>query len=258
MLGQHDGLYPALLVPATDPDNSPAYIAMANQLNNPAGNKVHVLFPDFPKQSQVETWDANSGDYFGEWVGTGRVPRLEQHSGFKSGSGCGGSRWRHYPRREIAGGRRAARPTGERFHDDVGQILSPRLNNTARRDVGYIGFSCGGRRPDSAVFRTNNGPRRQRIALAVAGVHRLLSLQVGECFFLISGTSGTRTWTENLPACEPAVTLVRPTDGNTFVGPASIALSATATADAGISKVEFFQGATSLWIRNGRAEVLAR
>jgi hypothetical protein len=44
----------------------------------------------------------------------------------------------------------------------------------------------------------------------------------------------------------PEVSLVSPAEGNVFVGPASITLSATATADAGITQVEFFQGNTPL------------
>ena len=60
-----------LTVPAKNPDNTSAFIAMANQLNNPAGNGVDVLFPDFPKQSQVLTWDADNGSYFtAQKVGT--------------------------------------------------------------------------------------------------------------------------------------------------------------------------------------------
>jgi hypothetical protein len=47
-----------IIVPAKNPDNSSAFIAFANQLNNPTGsNDLDVLFDALPIQSQVQTWN---------------------------------------------------------------------------------------------------------------------------------------------------------------------------------------------------------
>jgi N-acetylneuraminic acid mutarotase len=68
------------------------------------------------------------------------------------------------------------------------------------------------------------------------------AVRIGEPFFLQSGTTAARSWTETLSPCQPDVTLTSPAGGSTFAEPTTITLSATATADAGINKVEFFWG----------------
>ena len=190
-------------VPTKDAGNNSQFIALANQLNNPAGNTVDVLFPDFPKQSQVETWDANAGDYYGEWVlarkggippvwnstpalnpgpgavvhagGTtpltetlvGDVPQGQQVNGFTTTLG------RYYLLGSIIP--RAGTLDALGFPAAEGDQIQQFVNQQWTTAATYS--SSGGWSPSTP------------------------SVQVGEPFFLISGTSGTRTCTENLPAC---------------------------------------------------------
>jgi hypothetical protein len=76
------------------------------------------------------------------------------------------------------------------------------------------------------------------------------TVAIGEGFYIQCGSGGAsrQPWIENFSGCLPEVSLTSPAEGSVLVGPAVVVLSANATADAGVTKVEFFQGNTSLGV----------
>jgi hypothetical protein len=231
---------------AKKPNNTRQYVALANQLNNPAGNTLDVLFDPLPRQSQALIWDQGVGSWHtytkggtpAYWFET---TTLNPSQGAVLVSAGGTDPIPVTFVGEVPQGQQV-----ETFSTTTGgyNLLSSIIPRAGT--LNELGFPA---MEGDQFLKYNNDTQQWDVqATFTSGAWSpvIPEVQMGESFFLHSGSTGTRTWTQNLPTYAPTVAVTSPAEGSTFVGPASIALSATASADAGINKVEFFQGATSL------------
>ena len=234
-------------IQVTVPANGTAMVA--NQLNNPAGNTVPVLFAGAPVGTVVQKWNSTTQSYTASQY-------VYAH---------GSVHWNN-PTATLNPGEGAfigiptATPWTVTFVGDVpqGQQVNNDLPTTAGNysfissiipRAGYLstlGFPpvegdqivkwIGGQLVTTATYTSGNWSSPTP------------TVAIGESFLVQSGSSvsSRQPWTENFSGCLPEVSLTSPADGSVLIGPAVIALSANATADAGITRVEFFQGNTSL------------
>jgi hypothetical protein len=232
-------------VPTQASSGAQAYISLSNPLNNPAGNTIDVLFSALPGGSLVDIWDPNAQTYT---ITRKRPATLLWGSTPALNPGMGAA--------VHAGG---TTPVAVTFVGDV--PTGQQINSFAAVQGEY--YMLGSIIPLTGTFTQLGFPAMEgdqiqkldstqqnflTVATYSGGVWTpsVPTLQPGEAFFLVSGQTANRTWTENLSTCSPEVKITSPSDGSTFVGPSSVPLNATATASAGLSKVEFFQGNTSL------------
>jgi hypothetical protein len=190
----------SVVVPAKNPDNTLAYMMLANQLNNPAGNTLDILFPTLPKQSQVGLWHPGASWY--TYSKGGIPPVWSSTPALDPGMGA----FVH------AGG---TTPIPVTF---VGDVPQGRQINSFSADVGqYVLLSSIIPRAgtlDDLGFPAMEGDQllqwigQQWVMTATyTGGHwsATPTIQIGESFFLQSATSGTRTWTENFSGCQPSL-----------------------------------------------------
>lgn len=224
--------------------------AVANQLNNPAGNTLEVLFPSVPIDTTVYFWDP---------VAQSDNPTVSYVKSHKTGIvGWDTPGVTLNPGQGVRMINPSNAPFTVTFVGDVpeGSQLNGNFATTIGQSTLVSSIIPLSGTLDSLGFPVTNGDQIEQLTNALPPLWNTTIytngawnpssplIGLGQCFFVVSGSSASRSWTEDLLTCSPEVSITYPADGTIIVGPADIKLTATATSDAGISNVEFFDGAT--------------
>jgi hypothetical protein len=183
-------------VPAKDINGVSQYIALANQLNNPAGNTVDILFPDFQKQSQVQTWDPILAWITAQKSGTPAV--WSSTPAINPG----------VPGMVHAGG---TTPLVETLIGDVPEGQQVQTFDTVAGNSYFLGSIIPRAGTlDQLGFPAMEGDQLQQFinyqwtttaAYSSGAWSSSPTIQIGEPFFIISGATGNRVWTETFSPC---------------------------------------------------------
>lgn len=183
-------------------------VAVANQLNNPAGNTLAVILAGLPNGTIVDTWNLA-----GQGYNTARKTRFNgwgSHTGMTLNPGVGALI--ECPSAQtltFVGDVPQGQQVNSGFPTVVGNLamLGSMLPLTGTLDS--MGFPA---RAGDEIMQfdlpsqqwVNTETYNGTAWLPTSPATQEATIQIGEPFFLQSGSATARSWTENGPACTPA------------------------------------------------------
>ena len=233
-------------ITVTVPGSGQALIA--DQMINPSGNTLAVLLPAPPNGTIVNKWDPVSQAFVASiyarnaWSGGNATLNPGEGAVIQNG---GTTSWNVTFIGNVPQGQQAN--NGIPSVSGKQAIISSIIPRSAGLDV--LGFPAV---VGDVVDHWNTASQAYDTPFTFIGrgvnawTPSTPTPALGEAFWIQSGETASRTWTETLSTCPPTVLLTSPAAGSVFVAAANISLSATATASAGVQKVDFYQGTTLL------------